>query len=69
MIRACMQCSSALSGDEVALNRKLISRSVKDCRCLTCLSSYFSVRREQLEDLIEYYHKSGTCILFAKEET
>lgn len=54
--------------DEIALHRKLFSRAAKEYMCLDCQASYLGVTREKLEKVIEQYHKSGTCVLFAKYE-
>ena len=52
--------------DEIALHRKLFNRAAKEFLCLDCQAAYLNVKREQLEELIERYHASGTCMLFAK---
>lgn len=54
--------------DEIALHRKLFSRAAKEFMCLDCQAEYLRVDRTQLEKVIEMYHKSGTCVLFAKWE-
>ncbi len=64
----CKNCNTPLSGDEIAIHRKLISRAAQEYCCLDCLSSYFRVERKQLEELIAYYHRTGICMLFAKTE-
>lgn len=55
--------------DEIALHRKLFSRAVKTFFCLDCQAVYLNVERKQLEEVIEQYHQSGICVLFAKWET
>jgi len=61
----CKKCNKNLNGDEIALTKKLINRGSKEFYCIDCLSSHFDVKREALEEKIEYYKKSG-CILFEK---
>ena len=65
----CRTCGKTLMSDEIALHMKLFSRAAETFMCLDCQAAYLSVRREQLEELIERYHESGTCVLFAKRET
>lgn len=64
----CMKCGKKLMSDEIALHRKLFSRAAKEFMCLDCQAEYLRVDRTQLEKVIEMYHKSGTCVLFAKWE-
>lgn len=54
--------------DEMALHMKLFNRASKEFMCLDCQARYLSVERSQLEEVIERYHQSGTCVLFAKRE-
>ena len=54
--------------DEIALHMKLFSRASKTFMCLDCQSSYLGLKREDLEEVIDRYHRSGTCVLFAKYE-
>jgi len=63
-MRCCMRCEKLLTGDEIALYRKLIWREATAYKCLDCLSDDLSVTRQRLEALIEYYRRSGTCCLF-----
>ncbi len=65
----CMKCKETLSGDEIALHRKLISRAAREYMCLDCLSGYFNVERQKLENLIAWYHRTGQCVLFAKTDS
>ena len=64
----CMKCGNRLMSDEIALHRKLFCRAAKKYMCLDCQAEYLNLKRERLEQLIEMYHKSGTCALFAKLE-
>ncbi len=54
--------------DEIALHMKLFSRAATTFLCLDCQAAYLGVGRKDLEELIERYHRSGTCVLFAKWE-
>ncbi len=64
----CMKCEKRLMSDEIALHRKLFGRGAKEFMCLDCQAEYLQVERAQLEKVIEMYHRSGTCVLFAKWE-
>lgn len=64
----CMECGAALSGDEIALHRKLIYRAATEYFCMDCLAAFCSTNRERLENLVSYYHHTGECILFSKQE-
>jgi hypothetical protein len=61
-----MRCVTLLSGDEVALYKKLVFRDAEQFLCLDCMASGLSAPREKLEELIQYFHRTGTCVLFAK---
>ena len=64
----CRTCGKRLMSDEIALHMKLFSRASKTFMCLDCQAVYLNVEREQLEEVIERYHKIGTCALFARWE-
>lgn len=64
----CKKCGEGLMSDEIALHRKLFGKASKEFMCLDCQAVYLRVEREYLEKVIEKYHKSGTCVLFAKYE-
>ena len=62
----CMRCGVFLTGDEIALYRKLVSRSAEAFLCLDCQAAEYGIEREKLEQLIDYFHRTGICALFAK---
>lgn len=64
----CMKCGAVLSGDEIALHKKMISRAATKYYCMDCLAAFGSTSRERLEKLAAYYHSTGECILFAKSD-
>ena len=64
----CKKCGIKLVSDEIALHMKLFSRATKEFLCLDCQAEYLGVERGGLEEVIERYHRSGTCVLFAKYE-
>lgn len=63
-----MSCGAALCSDEIALYKKLVFRSAEDYLCLDCLAGQLTTSREKLQGLIDYYHRTGICTLFAKTE-
>ncbi len=64
----CLRCGAPLTGDEIALYKKMISRAAEAYLCLDCLAGECSATREKLEALIAFYHRTGICTLFAKYE-
>ncbi|MBD5486781.1 MAG: hypothetical protein HDR18_14900 [Lachnospiraceae bacterium] len=62
----CKTCKAELMSDEIALHMKLFNRAAKEFLCLDCQAAYLNVERSKLEEVIERYHQSGTCVLFAK---
>ena len=61
----CKDCGRVLVSDEIALHRKLFSLSAASYFYLDCQAKYLRVSRQKLENAIAYYHRSGTCGLFA----
>lgn len=66
MEHQCNKCNTVLTSDEIALYRKLISRSAVTYLCLDCLAAELSTTREKLEELIEYFYRTGICTLFVR---
>ena len=64
----CMKCGKNLMSDEIALHRKLFGRGAQKFMCLDCQAEYLRVSRERLENLIDMYHRTGICTLFAKKD-
>ena len=63
MMKKCIECGNDLTKDEMALNKKLISKNTKQFLCLDCLSSFLNTDREILEDKIVQFKDEG-CTLF-----
>ena len=63
---ACMRCGVFLTGDEIALHRKLLSRDAREFLCLDCLAEDCGTTRGKLQQLIDYFHRTGICSLFVK---
>ncbi|MBQ6987110.1 MAG: hypothetical protein IJR48_02660 [Oscillibacter sp.] len=64
--RLCTRCGAGLGGDEIALYRKMVSREAQEFLCLDCQASDCGATREKLQRLIDYFHRTGICTLFAK---
>lgn len=62
--KTCKKCGAPLGTDDIAINQKLISRNVQEFFCIDCLAEYYRTTRKNIEDLIDYYRKSGKCTLF-----
>lgn len=61
----CKKCGKKdLSGDELAIYRKLVNRGATEFLCIDCLAEYFNCDRKEIEDRIKYYRESGSCTLF-----
>ena len=62
-ITDCDACGDRLTGDEIALNRKLNGLEPDEFLCLTCLAEELGVTKRYLQIMIENYKESG-CTLF-----
>lgn len=62
--QTCRECGAVLSGDDIAIYLKLVSRSAKDYLCIDCLGKMLKCGRKPIEDRIRYYRESGNCVLF-----
>lgn len=60
----CRECNAVLTGDEIAIYLKLVTRNAKDFLCIDCLSVNLKCERSAIEDRIKYYRESGNCTLF-----
>jgi hypothetical protein len=59
----CHICGLTLMKNEVSLNKKLVSRSVKKYKCLCCLADFMGCTSEDLLIKIEEFKNQG-CTLF-----
>ena len=59
----CEYCNNNLTKDEMALNKKLISRKTKQFLCLKCLAKLLNTSVEILFDKIKQFKEEG-CDLF-----
>lgn len=66
--RLCKRCGAKLTGDEIALYRRMVDRDAETFLCLDCQAVDYGATRDKLERLIDYFHRTGICSLFAKYE-
>lgn len=54
----------AYQSGTIAIHRKLVNRNADEFYSIDCLAERFGTTREYIENLIDYYRKSGKCTLF-----
>lgn len=59
----CRQCGRPLTGDEVAITKKLINRGAASFLCRSCLAVHFQVTLADIQERIDYFKSIG-CTLF-----
>ena len=59
----CIHCGRPLTGDEIALHKRLINRGAESFLCLSCLAEYFRCTEDMLRDKIDHFRSIG-CLLF-----
>lgn len=64
--RLCKKCGCSVTSDEIALSMKLQGKQTRTYFCLNCQAEYSNTTRSRLEQLLETYHTTGICSLFAK---
>lgn len=62
-IKLCFNCDRPVVKDVVALNKKLLGRSIKRYLCLTCLAEYLDCCEDDLSRKIQEFKEQG-CALF-----
>ena len=63
----CFECGRRLTGDEIAVYRKLVDRMAEKFLCKSCLAAYFEVSEEKIDKKIEQFKRIG-CLLFVQGE-
>lgn len=66
MQEKCLACGAPLTGDDIAIHRKLVNRGADRFMCIRCLSGYFNVDEKLIYEKIAYFKEQG-CMLFSKE--
>ena len=59
----CRECGRKLTGDEIAVTRKLIGLCEPSFYCKTCLAAYFHCGEETIDLKIRQFREAG-CYLF-----
>ena len=59
----CKKCGKELSGNDIGLTKKLISRGSTEFLCINCIAEKFDCSKELLEEKIKQFKESG-CTLF-----
>ena len=59
----CRQCGRKLTGDEIAVTRKLIGLCETGFYCKTCLAAYFHCGEDIIDLKIRQFREAG-CYLF-----
>ena len=64
MSARCRKCGRDLTGDEIAVTKKLVNRGASEFFCISCLAELFQVTPEVIKERIAYFRSAG-CTLFA----
>ncbi|MBQ8907772.1 MAG: hypothetical protein IJY71_04220 [Clostridia bacterium] len=59
----CLCCQGALTGNEIGLTKKLLSRRALRYLCLDCLAEHFRSDRATMEAYVEKFRRAG-CLDF-----
>ena len=59
----CVECDSPMTGDEAALNYKLVDKKTTRLLCPACLGRKMQLSPETLKGMIDLFRKQG-CSLF-----
>ena len=60
----CAECDAPMTGDEAALNYKLVNKTTTYLRCPLCLSRLTGETPEHFREMIVLFRKQG-CTLFS----
>ncbi len=62
-MECCEKCGRLLSTDEIAVYRRMVSRSAERFLCKNCLAEYWGVPPAVIEEKIVHFRAMG-CLLF-----
>ena len=65
---ACRQCGRTLTGDEIGMTKKMISRGATEFFCMDCLAAYHGVPVEALSRKLEEFRSAGGTLCAAKKQ-
>ncbi len=60
----CVLCNSPMTGDEAALNYKLVDKKTEHLLCPACLGDKMNLEPDVLREMITLFRKQG-CRLFS----
>ena len=60
----CVECDSPMTGDEAALNYKLVDKKTTHLLCPACLARKTMLSTDTLREMIVLFRKQG-CVLFS----
>ena len=63
----CAECDAPMTGDEAALNYKLVDKKATRLLCPACLGKRMELKPETLREMITLFRKQG-CTLFSPWE-
>lgn len=59
----CFACRKVVDKDTIALNKKLLGKSIDKLMCIDCLADYLEVSVQDLLNKVEEFKEQG-CTLF-----
>ena len=59
----CVECDAPMTGDEAALNYKLVDKKTTHILCPACLGRKMELSPKTLRNMIDLFRKQG-CVLF-----
>ena len=59
----CAECDAPMTGDEAALNYKLVDKKTTHILCPACLGRKMELTPDTLRGMIDLFRKQG-CVLF-----
>ena len=62
----CKQCGRTLTGDEIAIYKKLVDRAAREFLCKDCVAAYFRCDVALIDKKIRQFRQMG-CALFSSE--
>jgi hypothetical protein len=63
LMNLCFECGADLNKDQIALNKKMLNRSLKRFMCLSCLAGFLDCHDDDLIVKMEEFKEQG-CALF-----
>lgn len=60
----CKQCGRTLTGDEIAIYKRMVDRLAEECLCKACLAAYFRCEVALIDKKIRQFRELG-CALFS----